>query len=69
MTKMTQKRPTSETLIDVSRQGKRLYETPSIVRYGGLFAETGKTACSDTHADNGHTDFCDPDGGPVDGSK
>ena len=44
------------------------YETPSLVKYGALFVETGKTPCTDPHTDSGN-DNCDPDGGPVDGPK
>ena len=48
---------------------RAVWATPSLVSYGTLFAETNKAACSDLHADAGHPDYCDPDGGPVDGTK
>jgi hypothetical protein len=54
--------------VEAGPQDKQPYATPSLQRYGPLFVETGKTStCSDQHADNGATDYCDADGGPVDG--
>jgi hypothetical protein len=61
--------PADSTNADASAPKRAHYETPALVSYGTLFAETTKTPCSDLHADAGHTDFCDPDGGPVDGPK
>jgi len=55
---------------------REVYVAPTLVHHGSLFVtgmpeNPGGKTCSNitTVADNGATDICDADGGPIDGPK